>query len=114
MLVVVGQRRQTVAVGLGEELHATSLVQLLQLLDNLRGVHLQLLNTCTGEREGHLEVVAVLLDHLLQRVQGWHITTLCDIGDATLVLVVVIVIMIGTDIKETISFQMNNLMYLEI
>ena len=50
----------------------------------------------------------------MERVQCWHIATLSNISDATLVLVVIIVIMIGTDIEETVTLQMNNLMYLEI
>ena len=56
----------------------------------------------------------MLVDHVVQGIEGRHIATLGDVADATLVLVVIIVIMIGTDIKETVTLQMNNLMYLEI
>ena len=34
--------------------------------------------------------------------------------DVTVVLVVIIVIMVGTDVEEAVAFQMGNLMYLEI
>ena len=33
----------------GKELYTTSLVQLLQFLNDLRGVHLKLLNTCSRQ-----------------------------------------------------------------
>ena len=74
----------------------------------------QLFNTCTRKREGYLEVISVLLYHLQQGVECWHIRTLCYVADASFVLIVIIIIMIGADIKETISLQMDNLMYLEI
>ena len=112
--LLVDERRQTVTVGLGQELHAARLVHFLQLLQHLRSVHLQLLDAHAREREGHLEVLAVLLNHLVERVQGRHVGTFCNIADRALVLVVVVVIVIGTDVEETIALQMNNLMYLKI
>ena len=110
----VGKRRQSVAIGLGEELHATGLVEFLQLFEYLRGVHLQLFDTRSRKRECHLECLAVLLNHLLQGVQGRHVGALGDVGDGTFVLVVVVVIMVGTDVEETVALEMNNLMYLKI
>ena len=102
------------AIRLGQELYATGLVHLLELFEYLRCVHLELLDTCARERESNLEELAMLEDHVVQGVECRHVAALGDIGDATLVLVVVVVIMIGTDIEETITLQMNNLMYLEI
>ena len=102
------------AIGLCKELHTACLVHLLQFLNDLRGVHLQLLDARTRQGEGHLEILAVLLDHVVERVECGHITALGNIGDATLVLVVIIIIMIGTDVEETVALQMDNLMYLEI
>ena len=75
---------------------------------------LQLLDSSTRQREGHLEILAVLLNHLQQGIQCRHIRTLCNVADTTLVLIVIIIIMISTDIKETVSLQMDNLVYLEI
>ena len=101
-------------VRLGEELYTTRLVEFLQLLDDLWSVELQLHNACTRQREGNLEILAMFLNHVADSCQGGHVRTVGDIGDAALVLVVVIVVMIGTDIEETIALQMDNLMYLEI
>ena len=101
-------------VGLCKELHATGLRHLLQLCDHLGCMVLQLLDARTRQREGHLEEVAILLNHVVQDVQRRHIAAVGDVGDATLVLVVIVVIMVGTDIEETVTLQMNNLMYLEI
>ena len=101
-------------VRLCEELYTTGLVEFLQFLNDLRSMELQLLNACTRQREGNLEILAMFLDHVTNSCQGRHVGTVGDIGDAALVLVVVIVVMIGTDIEETIALQMDNLMYLEI
>ena len=102
------------AIGLSQELHTARLVHLLQFLQHLRRMHLQLFDTCTRERERYFEVLAVLLDHIVEGIQGRHIAALGNVSDATLILVVIVVIMIGTDIEETVTLQMNNLMYLEI
>ena len=102
------------AVRLGQELYATRLVHSLQLFEHLWCMHLQLLDTSTAQRESHLKVLAMLVNHIVQRIECGHIAALGNVADATLVLVVIIVIMIGTDIKETVTLQMNNLMYLEI
>lgn len=101
-------------VRLGEKLHATRLVELLQLLEHLRRMHLKLLNAYARQRERHLEEIAVLLDHLADGVEGGHVRALHGVVNATLVLVVVVIIMVGTDIKETVTFQMDDLMYLKI
>ena len=110
----IDERRQTVAIGLSEELHTTRLVHFLQLLQHLRSVHLELLDAYARKRECHLEVLAVLLDHLMERVERGHIGALGNVADATLVLVVIVVVMVGTDIEETIALQMNDLMYFKI
>ena len=60
------------------------------------------------------EKATLKLDHIVESVQCRHIAALGNVGDATLVLVVIIIVMIGTDIEETVALQMNNLMYLEI
>ena len=77
-------------------------------------MHFQLLDTNTRQRESHLEVLAIIANHVADGIQGRHITALGNVTDTTLVLIIIIVIMIGTDIEETIALQMNNLMYLEI
>ena len=111
---LIGQRREAVAVGLGEELHATSLCQFLQLGNDLRSMVLQLFYAGAREAECDLEILAVLCYHLLQRVKCRHVGALGNIGDATLVLVVIVIVMIGTDVEETVALQMDNLMYLKI
>ena len=102
------------AVRLCEELHATGLVELLQFLKHLWSVHLELFDACSGERECHLEVLAVVANHIMQHIECGHVRTLGDVADATLILVVIVIIMVGTDIEETVTFEMNDLMYLKI
>ena len=56
----------------------------------------------------------ILLNHLADGVQCRHITALSNVTDATFVLVVIVIIMVGTDVEETVTLQMDNLMYFEI
>ena len=56
----------------------------------------------------------MFLNHLTNSGEGRHIAAIGNICDATLVLVIIIIIMIGTDVKEAVALQMDNLMYLEI
>ena len=101
-------------VRLCEELDASRLVELLEFLQHLRCVHFELLYAYAGEREGHFEILAVLLGHFEEGAQCRHIGTFGDVGDKALVLVVVVIIMVGTDIEETVTFEMNDLVYLKI
>ena len=77
-------------------------------------MHFQLLNAGTRQRESHLEILSILPDHVMEGIQCRHITALGNICDATLVLVIIIIVMIGTDIEETVTLQMDDLMYFEI
>ena len=102
------------AVGLGEELHTTGLVELLQLLQHLGCMILQLLHAHAREREGHFEELAVVTNHVVQGVESGHVAALGYVADATLVLVVIVIVVVGTDVEEAVAFQMDNLMYFEI
>ena len=98
----------------GKKFHAAGLVHGLQLFDNLRGVHLQLLNAHSRQRERHLEVAIALPDHFLERVESRHVRSLHDVINASLVLVIVVIIMVRADIEESIPLEMYDLMYLEV
>ena len=102
------------AVWLCEELHATGLVQFLQLGNDLWSVELQLLDARTRQREGDLEILAIVANHVADGVQCRHVAVLGNIADTTLVLIVIVVVVVSTDVEETIALQMDNLVYLEI
>ena len=91
---------------LGEKLYATRVVELLQLLKHLWSVKLQLLDTHAREREGHLEGLAVLLNHLANGIERGHVATLGYVRDGSLVLIVVIIIVVCTYVKEAVPLQM--------
>ena len=112
--LLVDQRRQAVGVRLREELHATGLVELLELLQDLRRMQFQLLNAHAAQREGYFEILAMLLYHGQQGVQGRDITAFGNVADGAFILKSVIIIMVGADVEETITLQMNALVYLEI
>ena len=101
-------------IWLRKKLHAARLVQFHKLVENLRSVELQLFHANTGKRECYAKVLPVLFDHLPYRVEGGDIGTLGYVADGTLVLIVVIIVVIGAYVEETITFQMHDLMYLEI
>ena len=101
-------------IRLGEELHASRLVELLQFVKYLRSVYLQLFHADAGDRECAFEVAFAVLDHLLQCIEGRHIGAFGDVVDGALVLVVVVIVMVGTDVEEAIALQMYDLMYFEI
>ena len=111
---LVGESSQSVRVRLCEEFHASGGIEFLEFLQYLRRMHLQLFDTCTGERESHLEIVSILSDHLLDGVEGRHIGTVGDVGDGALILIIIIVIVVGTDIEEAVTLEMDDLMYLKI
>ena len=112
--LLVGQRRKAMRIRLCKKLYASGIIELLEFLKHLWSMQLQLLNTYTRKRESHFESLSILAYRLLDGIESRHIAALCYIGDSTFVLVIVIVIMISSDIKETISFQMDNLVYLKI
>ena len=89
-------------------------IEFLEFVEHLRSVYLELLHSDTGDRERAFEVTVAVLDHLLQRVEGRHVGAFSDVVDGTLVLVVVVIVMIGTDVEEAIALQMYDLMYFEI
>ena len=77
-------------------------------------MELQLLDTRSREREGNLEILSVFADHFTDSGQCRHIAAIGNVCDAALVLIVIVVIVVCSDVKEAIALQMDNLMYLEI
>ena len=102
------------AVWLGKEFYAACFAKLLQFLYYLRSVNLELLHSDTRDRERYLEELSVFVDHFKQGIERRNIRTLSNLGYRTLVLIIVIIVMVGSYIKEAITFEMNNLMYLKI
>ena len=56
----------------------------------------------------------MILAHLDECLQGRHIAALGDVGDGTLVLVVIVVVMVATDVEETVALEMDYLVNLKI
>ena len=101
-------------IRLGKEFHTTGLAEFPQEVYDLRSIELKLLETYTAERECHLEVAVGLANHLQQRLQSRDIRALGDVGNGRLVGIVVVIIMVCTNVEETIPAQMDNLMDFEI
>ena len=101
-------------IGLGEEFYAAGVVELLQEFDDLRGVVFELLDGTAGERDGALEVAAILLGHVDEGIEGGDVRAFGRLADGAGVLVVVVVVVVGTDVEETIALEMDVLVNLKI
>ena len=102
------------AVGFGEELYASGLVELLEEFDDLWRVVLKELDGASADGESHLELFAVHFSHLDECLDGRNIRAFGSFGDAAFVLVVVEIIVILADLKEAVTLEMYVLVDLEI
>ena len=64
--------------------------------------------------ERRLECLSVVGNHVEHGLQGRLVALFKEVGDDALVLVVVVVIVVGTDVEETIALEMYGLVYLEV
>ena len=101
-------------IWLGQELAAAGVIQLVQQVDDGRCVDFQLLQCHAGDGQSYLEGTLGLLRHLDKRVQGGDIGAFGHVVHAGFVGIVVVVVVVVTDVEETVTFQMDNLVYLEI
>ena len=113
-LVGVVERRQAVGIGLAQELDAAGSGQFLHRVDELGYILFQLLQRGAADGEGHFELLAVFLDHVEQHLVGGQIRPLCDARDDVIVGKVIIVVVVVADVEETVMFQAERLMNLEI
>ena len=112
--LLVGERRQAVAVRLGEELYATRVVEFLEFCDDLWRVHLELFHSHARDRESHLKQSVIFGNHLADGVESRHVRLLSYLCDASFVLIVVVVVVVDAYVEETVSLEMYDLMYLKI
>ena len=112
--IFVGQRRKTMRIRFSQELATARFAELTQQVYNSRRMYLQLLQCHAGDGESHFKRTSGILHHFNQGVQCRDIRAFGYIIDTGFIGIIIVVIMIGTDIKETVTFQMNNLMYFKI
>ena len=113
-LLLGGQGRQRVVVGLAEEFHAAGVGQLAEALDHLGGIAVELLQGGAGDGEGQLELALVLLDSLEQQLVHRQIALLGDALEDRPVGEIVIVMGVLADIEETVKAETGGLMDLEV
>ncbi len=113
-LVGVLERRERMGIGLREEFHASGVGKFLHRLDEFRHILLKLLQSRSTDRESHLEAVAILLNHVEQHLVGGQVRPVRDARDNVIVGKVVVIVVVVTDIKETVILEPERLMYLEI
>ena len=101
-------------IGLTQELDAAGLSQFLHRVDELGYILFQLFQCRTADREGHFELLAVLTNHVKEHLVSRQIRPLGDARDDVVVGEVIVIVVIVADIKETVVFQTERLMNLEI
>ena len=112
--ILIGQGTEAVAVRLGEEFSTACVVQLLQQLNDLGCVLLQQFDSASADGESDLESLAIEFSHLDECLDSWDIRTFGRFCYAAFVLVVVEIVVILTNLEETIALEMYVLVNLEI
>ncbi len=102
------------AVGLSEEFYATRLVEFFKEVENFGRVVFEEFESGTADADCALKETTVSLSDFDQSLKSGDVALFCGLSDGALVLVIIIVIMIGTDIKETIALEMDILVNLEV
>ena len=101
-------------VGFCKELNATGSHQLPEEFEHFGSVLLDEFERDAADAKCHLEGFAVFVNHVEHCLQGWLVALFCQFGNDALVLVVIIVIVVGTDVEETITLEVYRLVYLEV
>ena len=97
------------AVGLGKELDAPGLGHSLEALDDLRRIDLELVEHCATDREGDAELALELLEKVEKYVIGGQVACVRQLVDVALVGVVVIIVVVVSDIEESVSTELDRL-----
>ena len=113
-VVDVAKRREAVAVWLSKELDASRCCQAPEEVEHFGGILLDELQRDAADAEGHFEGFAVLCNHVEHCLQGRLVAFLEEFVDDAFVLVVVVVVVVGADVEETIAFEVYGLVYLEV
>ena len=100
-------------VGFAEDFDATCRDQFLHDVDEFGNVLLELFECDSGDRESATEV-GICLEHVEECFGGRNVASLSYTGEDVVVGEIVIVVVVIADVEETITFQTEWLMYLEI
>ena len=112
--IFISKWRQTMRIRLAKEFTTAGIIQLMQQVDHCRSMNFQLLQRHAWNRKRNFESTARILHHFNQCTKGRNIWTLGNFIHTHFVRIIIIIVMIITNIEETIAFQMYNLMYLKI
>ena len=112
-LVGVVLRSQRVGVGQGDELHALGGCQCLESVNHLRYKLLEHLQHLTRDGERAVELAAAQADHLLQRLAEGQIRGGGEVLHLVLTLHILVIVVVGADIKEAVAFHPIGSVHLE-
>ena len=112
-LVGIVLRGKRVGVGHSYELDALGVSQCLERVNHLRNELLEHLQHLARDSESAVELATAEADHLLQRLAQREVRGGCQVLNLILALHVLVVVVVGTDIKETITFHAERCVHLE-
>ena len=101
-------------IGLGEKLYTAGFVELLEEFDDLGRVVFELLDGAAGERESAFEVAWIGFCHLYEGFKCGNVGAFGCFTDGARVFVIIVVIVVRADVEETVTLQVDVLVYLEI
>ena len=101
-------------VRLSKELHATCCSQTAEEVEHFWSILFDEFQGNATNAESDFECLSVLGNHVEHSLQGWLVALFEEFVDDAFVLVVVVVIVVGTYVEETIALEMYWLMYLEV
>ena len=110
----VAKRSERVSEGFRKEFYATGSHEFLQEVDEFRNVLLKLLDGSAADRESNLKLLAVVLNDVEQHLSCRDVRIAGNASDYFVVVEVVEIVVVVTDIEETIFFQAIWLVYMKI
>ena len=89
----------------GQEFNITRCSQFLEAVDYFRRLNLHLFQSQTGNRECNFKFASTCFDHFQNCLISRQVAAFSYAAHNFFVLEVIIVIMVASNIKETVSFQ---------
>lgn len=110
----VGERCQRVGEGLCNELYAPCVGEFLEHVEEFGHVVLELLKGNARDCDREAEAALVGLYHAKKCLCGRDIAVVGYTGDDVVVGEIIEVVVVAADVEETVAFETERLMYLEV
>ena len=113
-LLGVGERCQRVGKWLSNELYAPCIGEFLEHVEEFGHIVLELFEGDARDCDREAEAALVGLDHAKECLCGRDIAVVGYTGDDVVVGEIIKVVVVAADVEETVAFETERLMYLEV